>query len=126
VQSKEPDLAWKPTSGLQLFRRDSDLKPAAIQGVFDAIRAGSTPVVGLKLPESFFRPAAPWVIRSAGKIHGGHAVVGAGIGRYQGNAILLIRNSWGLGWADRGYAWLDEALLRKHLVGVIHLTGDLT
>ena len=64
--------------------------------------------------------------RSGEKIQGGHAVVAAG---YDDNRIirntstggpstrgaLLIRNSWGTGWGDRGYGWLPYDFVLRGL-----------
>jgi C1A family cysteine protease len=60
------------------------------------------------------------------KIQGGHAIVAAG---YDDNKVikntstgsrattgaLLIRNSWGTGWGDRGYGWLPYEYVLKGL-----------
>jgi hypothetical protein len=122
----EPNRSWKPQSGLTVFRRDSIFAAAATAHLFTAIRSGQTPVLGIRVVDAFFRPAAPWVLSAAGRERGLHALVGAGIGCYNGMPVVLIRNSWGKSWADQGYAWLDEAFLNQHLVAVMDLTGDLT
>lgn len=50
---------------------------------------------------------------------GGHAMLAVGyddermIGPYQG--ALLVRNSWGSGWGDRGYAWLPYHYVEQRL-----------
>ena len=59
------------------------------------------------------------------KIEGGHAVVAVGYddkmkirNRYDGEeaeGALLIRNSWGQDWGERGYGWLPYDYLRKGL-----------
>ena len=55
------------------------------------------------------------------RVEGGHAVVAVGyddnrkIGSNKG--ALLIRNSWGKEWGDRGYGWLPyEYVLRGQAV----------
>jgi C1A family cysteine protease len=48
-------------------------------------------------------------------VKGGHAVVAVGyddahtIGDEEG--ALLIRNSWGVGWGEKGYGWLPYRYL---------------
>lgn len=52
-------------------------------------------------------------------LHGGHAVVAVGyddermIGPHQG--AVLIRNSWGTAWGDKGYGWLPYKLIEMGL-----------
>lgn len=59
------------------------------------------------------------------KIEGGHAVVAVGYddmmkitNRYEGEEVkgaLLIRNSWGRDWGQKGYGWLPYDYLKKGL-----------
>lgn len=45
----------------------------------------------------------------------GHAVVLAGYRPMPSGRQFLVHNSWGSRWGDGGYAWLSEAMVRKHL-----------
>lgn len=60
------------------------------------------------------------------KIAGGHAIVAAGYddtmkikntaaGAKETTGALLIRNSWGTGWGDKGYGWLPYEYVLKGL-----------
>jgi hypothetical protein len=120
-----PPSGWRPPTGLPVFRRASESKAGDADEIEEAIRALRLPVLGISLPDSFLRPASPWVISSIGRIRGLHAVVGAGIGRHRGQRVILIRNSWGGTWADGGYAWLDEEFIRQHLKGLLVLTHEV-
>lgn len=46
---------------------------------------------------------------------GGHAVLAAGYDDAKG--ALIIRNSWGEDWGDRGYGYLDYDYVRRNLAG---------
>ncbi|MEB3254975.1 MAG: C1 family peptidase [Synechococcaceae cyanobacterium] len=60
------------------------------------------------------------------KLSGGHAVMAVGYddkrkiqnaarGATATTGALLIRNSWGLGWGDKGYGWLPYAYVERGL-----------
>jgi hypothetical protein len=122
----EPATGWRPPTGLQVFRRASEDKACDPAEIEAAIRAHQLPVLGMSLPESFFRPQTPWVISATGAIRGLHAVAAAGVGRHQGQRVILIRNSWGPSWGEGGYAWLDEAFVAQHVKHVLLLTHEVT
>lgn len=46
---------------------------------------------------------------------GGHAVVIVGFRTRQNGRQFLLHNSWGTEWRDGGYAWISEAMVRRHL-----------
>jgi len=51
-----------------------------------------------------------------------HAVVAVSIGRTKSERFVRVKNSWGSGWADSGYAWLSEEYVDKtfiELVGMV-------
>ncbi|MFN0008315.1 MAG: C1 family peptidase [Planctomycetota bacterium] len=119
---QDPPSGWKPPTGLTVFRRASKPENTTPAAVEDVIRCGLAPVLGLTLPEPFFDPSTPWVISSNGPVRGLHAVVAVGLGRHKGDRVFLIRNSWGVDWADGGYAWLDDSFLARHLQEALVLT----
>jgi len=59
------------------------------------------------------------------KIEGGHAIVAVGYddrlkiknkyGKNETVGALLIRNSWGKGWGDKGYGWLPYEYIHRGL-----------
>jgi hypothetical protein len=46
---------------------------------------------------------------------GGHAVTISGYRTASGARQFLIHNSWGKSWADGGYAWMSEEMMRTRL-----------
>jgi C1A family cysteine protease len=56
---------------------------------------------------------------SGDSVEGGHAMVAVGyddtkkVGKDTG--ALLIRNSWGTGWGDKGYGWLPYSYVQHGL-----------
>lgn len=78
---------------------------------------------GFPVYEEFMNlPANAYVAYPApkSKLYGGHAIIATG---YDDNiqinskekGALLIRNSWGTSWGDRGYAWLSYKYVTKGL-----------
>lgn len=47
---------------------------------------------------------------------GGHAVTFAGYREASGGRQYLVHNSWGESWGDKGYAWISEKMVKKHLM----------
>jgi hypothetical protein len=53
---------------------------------------------------------------------GCHAVVTVATGRANSERFVRIKNSWGMRWADSGYAWLSEEYVNNtfiELVGMV-------
>lgn len=46
---------------------------------------------------------------------GGHAVAMAGYRKVNGAYQFLVHNSWGVSWADGGYAWVSQAMVERWL-----------
>lgn len=104
-------LIWKGT----LSHSASNAVPT-IEGL---LRHGKAVVLGIKLSSAFLAPTLPgFTISATGGGFGGHAVLIVGLGRDQdAEDYYLIRNSWGSGWANGGYAWLATSYLSDKLIG---------
>ncbi|WP_254280762.1 C1 family peptidase [Haloarcula marina] len=111
-------LQWSPPSGVEYYQSDSSFENASIEVVQRLIQEGRYPILGIAITDKFRDPEPPWVLYP-GEIVGRHAVVGVGLGEFNGNPVILVRNSWGSEWADSGYAWLDRSFLEDHLEGLL-------
>lgn len=112
---------WTPPKGLTVFKHPSFETAPTLGDIELALRTGEVPVLAISMPESFYRPADPWVIPAEGRIRGYHALAGVGFGRHNNEAAVLIRNSWGDAWGDGGHAWLTKSFMDKHLKGILLL-----
>lgn len=82
------------------------------------IASGHPVVVGLSITEAWFACAGELPPPSGGSSVGGHAVmlVGYDLAR----RAFRLRNSWGSGWGEDGYAWLPFAWLSLPWCGEAH------
>ena len=56
----------------------------------------------------------------------GHAVTIVGYRTDGLEKQFLLQNSWGTGWADGGFAWMPERVLRRHLTRAFRLSVSPT
>ncbi|MFG6412698.1 C1 family peptidase [Roseateles sp. DC23W] len=82
--------------------------------------SGVPVVLGLMLCAGFYRvQAPPHLVADGPSNHSGHAVVAVGLGRSSASAsydLVLIRNSWGARWGDKGHAWLPYSYMKTKLM----------
>lgn len=121
---RNPD-GWSPPTDVQFYRIESGIRSAQSQIVCDAIRDSDLPILGIGMPDEFLDPDPPWVISAGHSTRDLHAVLGVGLGQFQQETVVLIRNSWGEDWADSGHAWIDESFLSNHLKDVLVLEGGV-
>jgi C1A family cysteine protease len=74
-------------------------------------------VLGVLLTYGFYQPVGNWIPSpTAGEsTFGGHAIATVGYDDTSAakDGGLLIRNSWGDSWADRGYGWLPYQYVKQ-------------
>ena len=122
----EPPPAWAPPNGVTLYQRHSTSPKPSPDEVEALLDTGHLPVLGITTTDAFYSPVPPWVISPTGPIRGLHAVVAVGIGNTQTTRRFIIRNSWGIAWADAGHAWLEDDFISQHLCDVLVLTDEVT
>ena len=123
--------AWLPPSGAApIFKRAGEVGGNTADAIIAELDQGRPVVTSIKLSHSFdwARPDGivdqhpnemPSHLRR-------HAVVSVGHGTVEGQRAILVRNSWGGGWADGGYAWLTEAFLLPRVIRLAILKEDLS
>lgn len=124
-----PDHAsWNPPAKVgALFRRRGGTIP--LGDVIDNLNQGWPVILLSCLSDSFYVPSPEAVVTPATNEnpdpHRRHAIVAAGHGTWNGEQVVLVRNSWGAGWGDRGYAWLTESFLAPRLYAAAVLTENV-
>ena len=110
--------------GLKYFRLDPAGTAAAqaLANIKAYLAAGFPSMFGFPVYPEYDNPLAGGLVAYPGagsRSRGGHANVAAGyddnlmIGADKG--ALLIRNSWGTGWANAGYAWMSYKYVTQGL-----------
>ena len=84
--------------------------------VLDVIRAELVArrptVVGIRVNDDFIAGVSPINTSASDSSDNGlHAVLAVGFD--DGRAVVTVRNSWGLGWADNGYADLTYEFINR-------------
>lgn len=99
----------------------SVIRYAQVKGanVESALAQGELVGLTLQLTESFIKVEGD-IIEFSDQVVGTmcHSVIATGIGKHQttGESFIRIRNTWGDGWGDGGYAWLPHSYVDFHVV----------
>ena len=110
--------SWAPPADCgETFRHAFVEKPADIANVITALDDGRPVLIGARITLQFYSPPADFIIRSTANdpVVSNHALVAVGHGTNGGNALVLVRNSWGKTWANLGYAWLTSDYLAPRI-----------
>ena len=116
-----PISTWAPPKDCGPIFRYSFVKGTAdAAGLIAALDAGQTALFAARVTEQFHLPPADHVIRTRpnDRAVANHALVAVGHGLEGSAPVVLVRNSWGGGWADRGYAWLTRDYLVGKILGI--------
>ncbi|MBM3925380.1 MAG: C1 family peptidase [SAR202 cluster bacterium] len=118
------DVIWDP------FSNDQEVSTAK------AYLANRVPIVFcFNVPDSFRNQSGGYVAYSANetKSDGGHCAcitgyidnskLPAGAPKASGGGYFILKNSWGTGWGDLGYAYLPVDWVNKWGTGMIAITG---
>lgn len=94
-------LEWKVNTGAQL---------AGLEDIKKVLAKGQTVVFGMKVYKAFrdVGPNGKLAVPQEGDVYvGGHAV--AVVGYDNAKKVLIVRNSWGTEWGDKGYCYMPYA-----------------
>jgi len=91
---------------------NSRSQPAVLDEIRAELAARRPTVVGLRVNDDFIAGLSPInASASDASDNGLHAVLAVGFD--DGRAVITVRNTWGLGWADKGYADLTYEFIRR-------------
>jgi hypothetical protein len=121
---------WLPPQNLgALYGRDGGREKHALDHIIAQIDQGLPVIILAKLSPSFYRPGPGALVSLApGELPDNnirHALIAVGHGLAAGERVILVRNSWGQGWGEKGYAWLTESFLIPGLFGAAALWGSV-
>lgn len=86
------------------FRLKSYVRLDSLREIKEAVRAVGPVGLGIRVDEGIHRPLNGILPPPTGKTTGGHAMTVTGWDDSLG--ALRLKNSWGYGWGDRGFAWM--------------------
>lgn len=81
-------------------------KKDIMRGIYENI---SPVIIGMEIYESFLSVNSTGILpvpKKTEKYYGGHAVLCTGWTTINNDIYLVIKNSWGEGWGDNGYAYM--------------------
>ncbi len=108
-----------PTDVGPIYRRESQRR-SDFDIILGMLNESRPALIAMNISTEFFLAKSDEVLRAPASSPSvaRHAVVVAGVGEEQNEEALLVRNSWGLSWADHGYAWLSRSYLEPRLIAV--------
>jgi hypothetical protein len=122
---------WKPPAGAApLFRRAGEPGICTLDAIINQLDRGVPVLTLIRLSRSFYYAGPDGFIDQAPgegpDFHRRHAVVAVAHGVAGAQRAVLIRNSWGEGWAAEGYGWLTETFMQPRVYQLAILKEDLS
>lgn len=121
---------WRPPQDVgRLFRRAGEIRGNVVDEVVSELNNGRPVLVLMTLSMSFFMAGSDGLVNSPSdeqpNLSQRHAVIAVGHGEALGQRAILVRNSWGAGWGDGGYALITEPFLVPRIFRLAVLMENL-
>jgi hypothetical protein len=100
---------------------NSDPLPVSVDAVMWCLASGFPVVVGLSITDAWESTPGDTLPMPGGDPIGGHALCVVGYKKAGTSVLLRIRNSWGEGWMDGGYAWAPGEWISLATCGEVHV-----
>lgn len=110
---------WQPPAGLNRFyKRKGNYMSGDFGKITRSMDAGIAVIVVMTISRAFFVPTADAIVAGTEPVVPSllHAVVAVAHATDGVERLILVRNSWGAGWGDRGHAWLAEHYAAPRIV----------
>jgi C1A family cysteine protease len=112
---------WSPPATVgRVFYRNSNKLAATMPVVYAGLDEGHPMILTTNIGISFYQPNLKRLVLqpSTERTIATHALLAVGYAKIERDRCVLVRNSWGERWADKGYAWVHEGYLKTRLLGV--------
>ncbi|HEX4519563.1 MAG TPA: C1 family peptidase [Gaiellaceae bacterium] len=93
------------------------------EAVRDSLGTGDPVILTIGVVQPLWQTPGPLIDAEPGrKTHGNHAVLAVAISEaHEDPQLVLVKNSWGPGWADRGYGTLSRRYLDHYTIAAHRL-----
>lgn len=112
-----------PSGISPVFKRPSELLSTTYDALDAELRAGRPVMIVFEATENFMfaQRDLPIAARAGDRPTALHAVVALGLGNDATGRCVKVKNSWGSGWADDGYAWVREDYFAAQKIAVVRM-----
>ncbi|MBC7474337.1 MAG: C1 family peptidase, partial [Candidatus Sericytochromatia bacterium] len=120
--AEKPPAAAYAAAGQYVVK--DDIKLNGLQDIKDNLDKKNPVVFGIRVYDSFMKSKGgiiPTPNPKTEKLLGGHAVCAVGYDDTKG--VLIMRNSWGTTWGDKGYFYLPYSYFKLNLVADAHASS---